>query len=114
MEVSMLVKQAFRLNLGINLSRSNIRMPKHFLHCANVRPSHQQVGGKRVPQAVWAQVLLDTRLSGIILDQDPLEDVRILQGGHHLTNVIKDGKLVALSGVSPEEQIALELTDRLN
>ena len=50
----------------------------------------------------------------IILDQDPLKDVRILQGGHHLTNVIKDGKLVALSEVSPEEKIALELTERLN
>ncbi|MEE3012873.1 MAG: amidohydrolase family protein [Chloroflexota bacterium] len=50
----------------------------------------------------------------IILDQDPLKDIRILQGGRHLTNVIKDGKLVALSGVSPEERIALELTDILN
>ena len=38
----------------------------------------------------------------------------LVQGGRHLTNVIKDGKLVALSGVSPEEKIALELTERLN
>lgn len=32
----------------------------------------------------------------IILDQDPLEDIRVLQGGHHLTTVIKDGQVVDL------------------
>ena len=33
----------------------------------------------------------------IILDQDPLADIRVLQGGHHLTAVIKDGQVVDLN-----------------
>jgi imidazolonepropionase-like amidohydrolase len=34
----------------------------------------------------------------ILLDADPLADIRVLQGGRHLTTVIKDGKLVDLNG----------------
>jgi imidazolonepropionase-like amidohydrolase len=34
----------------------------------------------------------------IILDSDPLADIRILQGGQHLATVIKDGKIVPLNG----------------
>jgi imidazolonepropionase-like amidohydrolase len=48
----------------------------------------------------------------IILDQDPLADIRVLQGGRHLTNVIKDGKLVDLAGQSPEEKANLELNQK--
>ncbi|PKB68932.1 MAG: hypothetical protein BZY81_00045 [SAR202 cluster bacterium Io17-Chloro-G4] len=43
----------------------------------------------------------------IILDQDPLADIRVLQGGKHLTNVIKDGRSVDLSGQSNEETAML-------
>ena len=42
----------------------------------------------------------------IILDQDPLADIRVLQGGHHLTTVVKDGKVVDLDG-SEDEWLSL-------
>ena len=32
-----------------------------------------------------------------MLDADPLADITVLQGGKHLTNVMKDGKLVNLA-----------------
>ncbi len=38
----------------------------------------------------------------IVLDRDPLADITVLQGGKHLTHVIKDGKLVDLS---PREEM---------
>ena len=41
----------------------------------------------------------------IILDSDPLADVRVLQGGRHLQAVIKDGKAVDLNGVEEEEPV---------
>ena len=34
----------------------------------------------------------------IILNADPVADIKVLQGGKHLANVIKDGKLVDLNG----------------
>ena len=36
----------------------------------------------------------------LILDADPLGDIRVLQGGKHLDAVIKDGRLVDLTGES--------------
>ena len=39
----------------------------------------------------------------IILDQDPVADIRVLQGGRHVTTVIKDGKVVNLNGGSDEQ-----------
>ena len=46
----------------------------------------------------------------IILDQDPVADIRVLQGGRHLTTVIKDGRVVDLNGGSQsgEQQLTLE------
>jgi len=42
----------------------------------------------------------------IILNADPVADIRVLQGGKHLVNVIKDGKLVDLhSGPTQVEQL---------
>lgn len=38
----------------------------------------------------------------IMLDRDPLADITVLQGGKHLTHVIKDGKLVDLA---PREEM---------
>jgi imidazolonepropionase-like amidohydrolase len=32
----------------------------------------------------------------IVLNKDPLADITVLQGGKHLTSVIKDGKMVDL------------------
>jgi imidazolonepropionase-like amidohydrolase len=32
----------------------------------------------------------------IILERDPLADIRVLQGGQHLAMIIKDGGIVAL------------------
>jgi len=45
----------------------------------------------------------------IILDQDPLEDIQVLQGGRHLSMVIKDGKIVDLDGGSDGEEDLLLL-----
>ena len=44
----------------------------------------------------------------LILDADPLDDIRVLQGGKHLNSVIKDGRRVALSA-QPEDEIVLAL-----
>ncbi len=38
----------------------------------------------------------------IMLDQDPLQDIKVLQGGRHLDLVIKDGKIVDLDGEGDE------------
>jgi imidazolonepropionase-like amidohydrolase len=34
----------------------------------------------------------------ILLNSDPLADIRVLQGGRHVTAVIKDGRMVNLHG----------------
>ena len=39
----------------------------------------------------------------LILDADPLEDIRVLQGGKHLCSVIKDGRQVDLHPQSEDE-----------
>jgi len=44
----------------------------------------------------------------LILDADPLDDIRVLQGGKHLNAIIKDGRRVDLS-VQPEEDTLLAL-----
>lgn len=44
----------------------------------------------------------------IVLDADPLSDIRVLQGGQHLNLVIKDGNIVNLNGHEAEtNQLAL-------
>jgi len=44
-------------------------------------------------------VLAEGKLADVIvLDADPLSDIRVLQGGRHLTTVIKDGKVIDLAG----------------
>lgn len=50
----------------------------------------------------------------IILDKDPLADIRALQGGKHLTTVIKDGKMVDLTPRSPEETAMLAFQQGLD
>ena len=44
----------------------------------------------------------------LILDADPLDDLRVLQVGKHLNSVIKDGRRVDLSA-QPEDEIVLAL-----
>ena len=39
----------------------------------------------------------------IILDKDPLKDIRVLQGGKNLVSVIKDGRMVDLDDTHEEE-----------
>ena len=50
----------------------------------------------------------------IILDQDPLADIRVLQGGRNLAMVMKDGKIMDLSGGpdGEEELLLLESAGR--
>ena len=53
-------------------------------------------------------VLQPGRLADVlILTRDPLADVRVLQGGTHLADVIKDGKRVNLQRLSDDEPLAL-------
>ncbi len=40
----------------------------------------------------------------LIMDRDPLADVRVLQGGQHLAHVIKDGKVVNRGELASEER----------
>jgi imidazolonepropionase-like amidohydrolase len=40
----------------------------------------------------------------IILDRDPVADIRVLQGGQHLACIIKDGKVMNRGVQPPEEQ----------
>jgi len=42
----------------------------------------------------------------IVLKKDPLADIRILQGGHHLSWVIKDGRSVDLG--APEDVLTFQ------
>jgi imidazolonepropionase-like amidohydrolase len=42
----------------------------------------------------------------IILDRDPLADIRVLQGGEHLSCVVKDGKVVDRAERSLESPLA--------
>jgi hypothetical protein len=45
----------------------------------------------------------------IVLERDPLADIRVLQGGQHLAWVIKDGKIVDLGDRPLQERpIAFE------
>ena len=46
----------------------------------------------------------------LILDADPLADLRILQGGKHLTAIIKDGRPVNLNPQTADAQLTLALT----
>jgi len=39
----------------------------------------------------------------ILLDSDPLADIRVLQGGQHLAMVIKDGRVMDLNGAADTE-----------
>ncbi len=48
-------------------------------------------------------VLAAGRLADVIIvSRDPVADIRVLQGGAHLTTVIKDGKVVDLNGEAPD------------
>jgi imidazolonepropionase-like amidohydrolase len=40
----------------------------------------------------------------LLLDHDPLADIRVLQGGKHLVMIIKDGRIVPLHGQAGEEE----------
>jgi len=42
----------------------------------------------------------------IVLKKDPIADITILQGGRHLSHVIKDGKLVDLG--APEDLLTFQ------
>jgi imidazolonepropionase-like amidohydrolase len=57
-------------------------------------------------------VLAPGRLADVIvLKRDPLADIRVLQGGHHLAWVIKDGAVVDRDAGAPAEPpIAFDLT----
>ena len=44
----------------------------------------------------------------LILDADPLEDIRVLQGGKHLSEVIKDGRRVDLD-TQPESELTVAI-----
>jgi imidazolonepropionase-like amidohydrolase len=44
----------------------------------------------------------------LILDANPLKDIRVLQGGKHLSEVIKDGRLVDLD-TQPESELTLAI-----
>jgi imidazolonepropionase-like amidohydrolase len=46
----------------------------------------------------------------IIVNRDPLADIRVLQAGRHLTHVIKDGQVVNLGDqVLDESQLAFQM-----
>jgi len=59
-------------------------------------------------------VLAAGRLADIILlDSDPLADIRVLQGGAHLATVIKDGRVVDRNGaMEPEPALAFAAPGR--
>ncbi|MBM3226975.1 MAG: amidohydrolase family protein, partial [Candidatus Tectomicrobia bacterium] len=40
----------------------------------------------------------------ILLKRDPLEDIRVLQGGTHLAMVIKDGQIVPLQALDGQAE----------
>ena len=52
--------QVLKIQMGIDLSGSDMRMSKHFLDRTQIAAGLQQVGSKRVPQDVWMHILLNT------------------------------------------------------
>ena len=63
---------------------------------ANTRDNAFAVGLEDQLGVIAPDMLADI----IILDQDPVADIRVLQGGRHVTTVIKDGKVVDLNAGS--------------
>lgn len=72
-------RMSFRVNvfqflthyLGIDLSRRNIRVAKHFLNRTQVRSVFQQVCSKGVAQGMGGNIFFDARLILIKLDDFP-------------------------------------------
>lgn len=56
--------QMLKIQVGIDLSGSDMRMSEHLLNRAQITAGLQQVRGKRMPQNVRMHILLDTLLLG--------------------------------------------------
>ncbi len=70
---------------------------------ANTRENAYAVGLEGELGTVEAGKLADL----LILDADPLADIRVLQGSNHLDTVIKDGRRVSLNGTEDEALLNL-------
>ena len=68
---------------------------------ANTRENAYAVGLEGELGAIQPGKLADL----LILDADPLTDIRVLQGGKHLAAVIKDGRRVNLNAEQNEEAL---------
>ena len=74
--------------------------------CAGTRDNAFAVGLQNDVGVLEAGRLADV----IILNRDPLADIRVLQGGKYLAHVIKDGRLVNLGDQAVEDRpLAFEL-----
>ena len=57
--------------MGIYLCGRKTAMPKQFLDRIQIRPMIHQVGGKTVPEYVWAFFIKRTGLPQCLIDQCP-------------------------------------------
>jgi hypothetical protein len=65
------VLQPFSGNVRINLCAGQIGMAEHDLNAPEICPVFEEVGGKRVPQCVWRDILANGGLKSPFLDDIP-------------------------------------------
>lgn len=71
MELLVQIFEVLAGDMGIYLSRRYIHMTEHYLHGSQVGATFQQMGCKRMPQAVGRNFFMYLRLIGIALQQLP-------------------------------------------
>src|SRR5580704_14158547 len=63
--------QALPHDVSVDFRGRNVRMAKHGLDCPQIRPAFQKMGCKRMAQHVRRQLLGDSRLQAISLQNLP-------------------------------------------
>src|SRR5689334_6158643 len=59
------------IDVGVNLRRADARMAEQFLNGAQIRAAGKQMSGKAVAKRVRADIIVQTRPTHILLDQNP-------------------------------------------
>ena len=54
-------------NMRVQLRCRYIRVPQHELYGPQISPVFQEMGGKGMPEGVWANLLLNARFQGYML-----------------------------------------------
>lgn len=71
MELLMNRLEAVFVDMRINLSRRDIRMSQKFLDDTEVRAALQQMSRERMPERMGRNLFLNSRKTGVFLDNPP-------------------------------------------